>query len=282
MSFVIYAELAPGRKSFAPGVHVCASLAASRVAGHTVIDHPRGKKYEAVSMGQALATSLVNGVSVRNHTVDELSAIRGVLDRLPRALLASFATQYTGIVCVDWSGLNWRDPTHPNQATLLSGGANMDQPRTRAGITESGRRIELTHSAMYELRPAPYGRRGVFTLWHELGYVAFRHQFTPRTVERSDYGESIHVGPEEQPAYAFMWYFLNPSRLTANDRAAFDASVARGGARTTPSARGEPAGEGALLPRPSHPSGPLSTDGPRGGPPSYMESLGLDERGRPR
>jgi hypothetical protein len=234
VSFTIYAQLTPQRKTFAPGVHVCASEAAARTAGHTVINHPRGRKYEAVVMPEVLKKSMIGTVSVRYHTADELSLIRGVLDRLPRALLARFAAQYTGIVCVDWSGSDWLAAARPNTHTLLSGGANMDRPITRNGITESGRRIELTHSAMYELRPPPYGRRGVFTLWHELGHVAYRNRFTPRTVERADYGESIHVGPEEQPAYAFMWYFLNPSRLTANDRAAFDRIMAGSGVGSAP------------------------------------------------
>lgn len=231
MSFTIYAELTPRHRAFAAGVHVCASEAAARTAGHTVITHPRGKKYEEVVMPETLTTaSVVGPVSVRNHTADELTHIRGVLERLPTALLTRFAEQATGIVCVDWSGQNWQDATHPGAATLLSGGANMDQPRTRAGITESGRRIELTHSAMYELRSPPHGRRGVYTLWHELGHVAYRNHFTPRTVERTDYGESIHTGAEEQPAYAFMWYFVDPAHLTANDRAAFDRLL--GGAGT--------------------------------------------------
>jgi hypothetical protein len=232
VSFTIYAQLAPQRKTFAAGVHVCASEAAARAAGHTVINHSRGRKYETVVMPDALSKSMVGTVSVRYHTADELSLIRGILDRLPRALLARFAEQYTGIVCVDWSGADWLDASRPNTHTLLSGGANMDRPVTRGGITESGRRIELTHSAMYELRAPPYHRRGVFTLWHELGHVAYRNRFTPRTVERADYGESIHVGAEEQPAYAFMWYFLNPSRLTPNDRAAFDRIMGASGAGT--------------------------------------------------
>jgi hypothetical protein len=232
MSFTIYAELRPQRKTFAAGVHVCSSEAAARVAGHTVINHPRGKQYEQVIMSQALITSsMVGRISIRNHTVEELSLIRSILTRLPQALLDRFAEQYAGIVCVDWTGSNWRDATHPNMTTLLSGGANMDQPRTRGGITETGRRIELTHSAMYEVRPSPYGRRGVFTFWHELGHVAYRNHLTPPSVERT-YGESIHVGAEEQPAYAFMWYYLNPSRLTANDRQAFDRLL--GGGATAP------------------------------------------------
>jgi len=228
MSFVIYAQLTPQPKPFAAGVHVCASEAVARAAGHTVINHPRGKKYEEVVMPDTLTpSSIIGRVSVRNHTVDELSFIRGVLDRLPQALLDRFAAQYTGIVCVDWSGSDWRDATRPNSSTLLSGGANMERSITRGSITESGRRIELTHSAMYERRNPPYHRRGVFTLWHELGHVAYRNRFTPRNVERSDYGESIHVGAEEQPAYAFMWYFLNPSKLTNADRSAFDLIFGR-------------------------------------------------------
>lgn len=222
MTLTIYAELAPRRKTFVAGVHVCASVPAAQQQGHVVIQHPRGKLYEQVVMqNMMLNSSKVHGISVRNHTGDELKIISEILDRLPPVLLARFAEQYRGIVCVDWTGSNWRDETHPNPTTLLSGGANMDQPRTRSKITETGRRIELTHSAMHELRPSPFGRRGAFTLWHELGHVAYRSHLTPRTVERQDYGESIHVGVEEQPAYAFMWYFLNPSRLSTNDRAAF-------------------------------------------------------------
>lgn len=224
MSIIVYAELSPRWRTFASSVHVCASVAAARAAGHTVIEHPRGsRKYEAVTLPDTpTPSSLVRGIAVRNHTADELAAIRGVLDRLPQAVVTGFAARYTGIVCVDWTGSNWRDATHPNPTTLLSGGATMDQPRTRGGITEAGLRIELTHSALYELRPPPFHRRGAFTLWHELGHVAFRLGLTPRTVERTDYGDSINPGVEEQPAYAFMWYFLNPSRLTPNDRAAFN------------------------------------------------------------
>lgn len=222
MSFKIYAQIAPSRKEFASGVHVCSSLGAARAAGHTVITHPRGNKYEEVIMPETpTRETMVRTVSVRNHTADELTTIRGVLDRLPEALLARFTAQYTGIVCVDWSGQNWGRSGNPGQSTLLSGGANIERSITRDGITESGLRIELTHAAMYELRGAPYGRRGVFTLWHELGHVAYNNHFTPRTVGREDYGTSIHTGPSEQPAYAFMWYYLNPSRLTQPDREAF-------------------------------------------------------------
>jgi hypothetical protein len=222
MSVIVYAELSPRRRIFASSVHVCAGVAAARAVGHTVIEHPNRKSYEAVTLPDTpVPSTLVRAIAVRNHTADELLYIRGVLDRLPQPIVDGFAARYTGIVCVDWTGSNWRDATHPNPTTLLSGGANMDQPRNRGGITEAGRRIELTHSALYELRPPPFHRRGTFTLWHELGHVAFRLGLTPRTVQRT-YGQSIHTGAEEQPAYAFMWYFLDPSRLTANDRAAFN------------------------------------------------------------
>jgi hypothetical protein len=237
MSFIIYAQLAPRRKPFVAGVHVCANERTARAAGHTVIAHPRGKKYEEVIMpGTPTLETLIGPISIRNHTDDELEVIRGVLERLPTAVLDKFAERFTGVVCVDWSGQNWASPTRPGEYTLLSGGANMDQPRTRAGITEAGLRIELTHSAMYESRDPPHGRRGVFTLWHELGHVAYNHGFTPRAVGRADYGESIHPGPSEQPAYAFMWYFLDSSKLTPRDRAWFDRRFGGAGSSALPGA----------------------------------------------
>lgn len=241
MSFTIYAELSPTHRPFAAGVHVCASVVAARRAGHTVIRHPNEKHYEEVIMPEVPTPAAVVGpVAVRNCTADELFLIQGVLGRLPATFLTRFAAQYSGIVCVNWSGHDWDNATHPNPNTLLTGGANMDRARTRDGITESGLRIEITHSAMYEVCPPPHGRRGVLTLWHELGHVAYRFGFTPRTVERSDYGESMHSGPEEQPAYAFMWYYLNPSRLTTNDRAAFDRLL--GGSTSARGTTGIPTG----------------------------------------
>lgn len=229
MSFKVYAELLPGGRSYAPEVVVSASVSAAQAAGRPVIEqtyridgHASTRTLEEITLPETLTMSThVRGVAVRNHTASELGFITRVLERLPLALLARFNERYNGIVCVDWTGSGWRDATHPNPGALLNGGANMTREITRDGVVESGTRIELTHTSLVELRPSPYGRRGVFTLWHELGHAAYRARFTPRTVERH-YGDSIHTGGEEQPAYAFMWYFLNPGRLSQADRDAFD------------------------------------------------------------
>lgn len=253
MSFTIYAQLAPKRKPFAPGVHVCANVAALRLAGHTQLSHG-GKTYEVVNMPDTLiAETRVGPISVRNHTPDELTYIQQVLARVPSALMTSFVARYTGIVCVDWTGSDW-GRSGPGATTLLSGGGHINRQITRNGITESGLRIELTHSAMYETRPHPYGRRGVYTFWHELGHAAYNLGMIPRTVSRTDYGESIHIGASEQPAYAFMWYYLNPARLAPEDRAAFASRLGSSGSPTpaaptspaTPSVTiGQAVGEGA-------------------------------------
>jgi hypothetical protein len=255
MSFTVYAELAPSRRRYAPEVPVSDGIAAARRAGRTLIEH-RDRTLEAITIDQPLvASTTVRGIPVRNHSANELTYIRRVLDRLPLGMLGRMS-DFDGIVCVDWTGSDWLDDTRPNASTLLAGGANIDRTIVRDGITESGRRIELTHSSMVELRGGRYERRGVFTLWHELGHAAYRNRLTPRTVERTDYGTSIHVGVDEQPAYAFMWYFLNPAQLTTADRAAFDAIVGR-------FAEGEPDPGDAARPRleqlfPESPGGDFS------------------------
>ena len=234
MPFKVYAELDPGGRHYAPEVPVSSSVAAAQAAGRAIISQAyvrngveRTRVFEEINMpGELTLATSVRGVVVRNHTTEELAIIRTVLNLVPLELLGRFSNHYNGIVCVDWTGAEWRDAARPNRHSLLNGGANISRTVVREGVTESGLRIELTHSALHELRAAPHNRRGVFTLWHELGHVAFRNRFTPRHVERDDYGDSVHVGREEQPAYAFMWYFLDRRRLTEGDRAAFHRILA--------------------------------------------------------
>jgi hypothetical protein len=227
MASVLYAMIHPRRVEFAPAVRASANLAAARTAGRVLVTHPRGGIYERIRLDVPIfRESVVGGISVRHHTADEWGWIKGVLQALPAALRERFAARYRGIACVEWTGAPWSGPpAAPGYDTLLSGGANMTAARTRGGITEDGLRIELTHSALYELRPPPMHRRGVLTLWHELGHFAYRNGFTPRAVEGQHYGASIHTGAEEQPAYAFMWYFVDPTRLTLADRSAFDRAL---------------------------------------------------------
>jgi hypothetical protein len=229
MPVVLYAQVHPVRREFAPEIHASANLAAARASGRQLVRHPRGGTYERIVLDTPVSReSMLDGIGVRHHTRDEWVWIKAVLLALPPVLRQRFAARYGGIACGEWTGAPWRGPpAPPGGDTLLSGGANMAAARTRGGITECGLRIELTHSAMYELRPAPMHRRGVLTLWHELGHFAYRNGFTPRTVEGQRYGQSIHVGAEEQPAYAFMWYFVDPSRLARADRNTFDRVLGR-------------------------------------------------------
>lgn len=225
MSFTVYAQLAPQRKTYSPSVHVCANVRAARAAGHTLI-RLRGTTYEAVPMTEALTAKTDYGpVPIRNHTAEEYALISGVFGHIPEAHLRMFASQYRGIVCVDWTGQPWDSSTRPGGSTILAGGANTDRALTRGSLVVSGLRIELTHSCLHELRRPPFGRRGVFTLWHELGHFAFNNGLTPRTVSPPPgrgYGSSIHSGAGEGPAYAYMWYYLQRSRLSRTDREAFD------------------------------------------------------------
>ncbi|HET6496625.1 MAG TPA: hypothetical protein VFH61_14805, partial [Thermoleophilia bacterium] len=224
MSYTVYAQLTPPGKTYEPGVHKCPDARTARRAGHTVIDH-RGRSYEAVPMTGTLNAAKRFGsaaISIRNYTAQEFALISGVLGRLPDAHLRLFASSYNGIVCVDWTGQNWDSPTRPGNTTVLGAGTNMSRSVTRGTVTETGRRIELTHSCLHELRAPPFGRRGMFTLWHELGHFAYNNRLIPRTVARSNYGTSMHTGPSEQPAYAYMWYYLEPARLAPADRTAFD------------------------------------------------------------
>jgi len=224
MSYTVYAQFPPPRRNYQENVHRCRDARTARSEGHSLVSN-RGKTYEVVQMDEQLTPiSYFSAarVPIRNHTAGELELIRGVLRRLPDEHLRLFAENYEGIFCVDWTGQNWDTPTRPGRSTVLGGGARMRRTITRDWGTASGSRIELTHSCLHELRDAPYGRRGMFTLWHELGHVAYDNGLTPRRVQRENYGESIHTGPSEQPAYAYMWYYLNPSRLDPRDRAALD------------------------------------------------------------
>ncbi len=263
MPFTVYAQLEPERKTLID-VHTCRrvlSAPGSRPPafiteeGHRVVVHQAlGKKYEEVVVDvPVIPETLVRGVSVRNVSAGELRVIKGVLDRLPEHFIREFIRRRNGIVCVDWTGQAWDPSGRPGAATLLSAGANMRAERTRGGITEAGERIEITHAAMHEAKGDT--RRGVYTLLHELGHVAFDASLAPPTVQDANYGSSIHVGASEQPAYAFMWYFIRPARLTPGDRAA--------------------------LTRLLGPVGGAAPPAPAAGPPSIRESVGEGANNRP-
>ena len=178
---------------------------------------------ETVTAEQSL---VVNGVAipVRDATADELTAIQAALVHAPAPHLTELVNRRNRIVVVDWSGSRAESiPTH-----RLTGGTNIERTisgserRHQSAAAETGLRIEITHTALSE------GDRGMDTILHELGHVVYDANLIPRSVSRS-YGSSVHSGASEQPAYAYMYYITNPSRLTARDRQAFAEAFARQG-----------------------------------------------------
>lgn len=191
----------------------------AEVHGNQIIRQRRGgteRIYEQIPHFESVERESVvaaNGVSipVHNATADELIKLQTTLAPIPQAHLQEFMRRRRRIVLVDWTGA-----PHSSQRQY-GGGAQMRRPRPE--IAEEGSRIEITHTAMSE-----DGYR--YTILHELGHVVYEAGLIPRQVHRDDYGSSVHQGPSEQPAYAYMWYFLNPSRLASKDRANFAARIA--------------------------------------------------------
>ena len=214
-------------------------IADAEARGHQVIQQARSsgtRVYEIIPRTEPITpeqTISPNGVAVviRNATAEELAALQVTLAHVPPPHLQQFVSRRRRLVMVDWTGA-------PHESVRqMSGGANIARARADIG-EEAGSRIEITHTAMAS-------GSGELTVLHEIGHVVYDANLIPRSVARDNYGVSSHAGASEQPAYAYMWYLLNPGRLDPQDRRAFDAAFQRqglepGGAETT---RPEEAGE---------------------------------------
>ncbi|MHB1295090.1 MAG: hypothetical protein ACYC4R_08840 [Anaerolineae bacterium] len=211
-------------------------IEAAETAGHEIIRQERSsgtRVYEVVPHTEEITpeqTVTANGVAVaiRNATEGELASLQATLARVPGPHLEQFVARRRRLVLVDWTGA-----PHVS-ARQLSGGANIARARADIG-EEAGSRIEITHTAMAQ-------DGGELTVLHEIGHVVYDANLIPRTVT-GDYGTSSHEGPNEAPAYAYMWYLVRPGRLAPQDRAAFDAAFERQG--IGPGGQTPAAGEGA-------------------------------------
>jgi hypothetical protein len=222
----------------ATGRRLRSLITAAEARGHTLIrqygipetEGDTGRLtlvYEVIPHSEAIISEeslSVNGVvvPVRGATRAELESIRSILARVPGPHLEAFVRLRNRLVIVDWTGA--RHPSTP--AHRLTGGANMpaSQPRERREVREEGNRIEITHTAMQE------ADRGLDTILHEIGHAVHAARLIPQRVsaEEGEYGSSIHTGPGEQVAYAYMRYLLN-QHLRPADRRAFDEAFRRQG-----------------------------------------------------
>ncbi|MHB0857708.1 MAG: hypothetical protein ACYC5M_09070 [Anaerolineae bacterium] len=221
-------------------------IEAAEAAGHEIIRQERSsgtRIYEIVPHSEEITPEQslsANGVSVpiRSATEAEISSLQATLGRVPGPHLEQFVTRRRRLVLVDWTG------APSSSARQLSGGANIARARADIG-EEAGSRIEITHTAMAQ-------GSGELTVLHEIGHVVYDANLIPRTVT-GEYGTSSHEGPSEAPAYAYMWYLVRPSRLTPQDRAAFDAAFVRQG--IGPDSQTVDAGEGAAQEASAQPEG---------------------------
>ncbi len=188
-------------------------------------------------------------INVYHATSEELSHIRDILSLIEFPWhLRAFADQYKIVL------VNYTDGSSPDIRRYSGGGTISCARRTHrcdesaeGGAGANGRRIEITRNTFHT---SIDGRlRAYYTLLHEFGHAmqSTQPRLLPRCVSTSDrppqgcsgavpdrgscgsgyphdYGGSSHnsCSFQEQTAYAYVYYWLNISRLTAEDRSRYN------------------------------------------------------------